>query len=653
MSVLRLADILGIPVGTPPAVQTFTVANDTEGTLNLTFKQADVLSLLNGGVTVRLEVSDGAGGWKPVQEGSNGAGLLDLLGLLGSSTTAKVEGLAAGQYRLTMDINPSLLAVLSGASAVVSVTNESQVDFTATGGVVEGNVITDNGVSGIPDSTGTGADATVNTVNGEAVNADPAVGTVVTGLYGALTIFADGSYTYTSNGNPADIGKLDAFVYQLTTPAGGTATATLYVRTDSTDSTVVWDPANPTAPGTGELLATDDIDTAQVDLVLQVINSPSTATNYTGPGIGGTVTEHFGQTVTVEAGMTAELFVNRTGSSATTTIVLQKFNGTTWVNEPGQSTTDATHTFTLGAGDYRLSSSTAKVLVGTAVSVVQTLATHTGVEITGPTIAVTGNVLAAGDHSVADSQGSSLTVLSVLVDGAYVVPGQIGTVVQGDFGTLTIQGNGDYSYKPTEGGASTNIGQVDSFSYQLTTPSGQMDTATLYIRIDSPGSGLVWDDANPGNPGTDSPGFAAASVVDDSSQAKLTEVADGTDPIATHDTGFVAVHEADGSDTQVWEGGDASINLHLLIGNASNVESIDLNDFSAVDLTVSLEDLVALTSTGTDRLFIQGDDEDSVQLTGNWTVGSTQLENGQEYVVYTSQEDETHQLWVQSGINVV
>ena len=91
----------------------------------------------------------------------------------------------------------------------------------------------------------------------------------------------------------------------------------------------------------------------------------------------------------------------------------------------------------------------------------------------------------------------------------------------------------------------------------------------------------------------------------------------------------------------------------MLIGNASNVESIDLNDFSAVDLTVSLEDLVALTSTGTDRLFIQGDDEDSVQLTGNWTVGSTQLENGQEYVVYTSQEDETHQLWVQSGINVV
>jgi len=34
-------------------------------------------------------------------------------------------------------------------------------------------------------------------------------------------------------------------------------------------------------------------------------------------------------------------------------------------------------------------------------------------------------------------------------------------------------------------------------------------------------------------------------------------------------------------------------------------------------------------------------------------VGSTQLENGQEYVVYTSQEDETHQLWVQSGVNVV
>jgi hypothetical protein len=103
----------------------------------------------------------------------------------------------------------------------------------------------------------------------------------------------------------------------------------------------------------------------------------------------------------------------------------------------------------------------------------------------------------------------------------------------------------------------------------------------------------------------------------------------------------------------LWEGGDAAINLTDLIGTVSGVHSIDLNDVSAVDLTLSLEDLVSITGPESDRLMIQGDDQDSVHLTGDWSAGATQVENGLEYVIYTSAEDETHQLWVQSGISVV
>lgn len=99
--------------------------------------------------------------------------------------------------------------------------------------------------------------------------------------------------------------------------------------------------------------------------------------------------------------------------------------------------------------------------------------------------------------------------------------------------------------------------------------------------------------------------------------------------------------------------GDAAINLTDLIGKVSDVQSIDLNDISAVDLTLSLEDLVSITGPESDRLMIQGDDQDSVHLTGDWTGGVTQVENGLEYVIYTSAEDQAHQLWVQSGINVV
>ena len=263
-----------------------------------------------------------------------------------------------------------------------------------------------------------------------------------------------------------------------------------------------------------------------------------------------------------------------------------------------------------------------------------------------------------GDHSAADSLGSTLTVLSVLIGGTYVIPGQTGAVVHGQYGTLTLHADGDYSYTPNANLLAADIGKVDSFTYKLTTPGGQEDTATLYVRLDSPDVDLVWDDAHPGNPGTEALGFAAASFEQasfegDSSHATITEGANGDDHIAIHDTEFAVVDGGDGFDTLAWDGGDATINLSLLVGKVSDIESIDLNDFSAVNLTLSLEDLVAVTAPETDRLFIQGDEQDSVQLTGNWSVGSTQLENGQEYVVYTSQEDETHQLWVQSGVNVV
>ncbi|MGO2489706.1 MAG: BapA/Bap/LapF family large adhesin [Pseudomonas taetrolens] len=634
------------------------MTGDNTGTLNLSFGEGELVSLLGGGFTATLEVSDGAGGWTPVDVGGVSGGLLDLLGLFGSSSSAEVDGLAAGQYRFTLAMDPAVVAVGASATAQLSVDNESLVDFDTTGGDVSGNVITDNGVTGLPDSPGTGADATVQTVNGEPVDSDPAVGTVVQGLYGELTIFANGDYSYSANGDPANIGKVDTFAYQLTTPAGGTASANLYVHIDSTDSTVIWDPADPSAPGVIELVATDDIATAQIAIDNVVETESVTALSYSPPVVGSRTAN--GEAVLIDADSTAELVVSRSfagiGVLPTTTIVLQHLENGVWTNVAGQSTTNATHTFTgLMAGEsYRVSSTTGALISAGTITVAQTLnTTHLDQFVTGAATAATGNVLLAGDHSVADSLGSSLTVLSVLVNGVYVMPGQVGSVVQGLYGTLTLHADGNYSYTTTPGLALADVGKVDSFTYKLTTPSGQEDTATLYVRVDSPDRDLVWDDANPGDPATEAPGFAAASIAEDSSQATITEGTDGADQIAIHDTEFAAVDGGAGFDTLLWNGGDATVDLSLLVGKVSDIESIDLNDFSAVDLTVSLEDLLAVTAPETDRLFIEGDEQDSVHLTGNWSVGTTQLENGQEYVVYTSQEDETHQLWVQSGINVV
>ncbi|MCU7222126.1 BapA/Bap/LapF family large adhesin [Pseudomonas brassicacearum] len=664
MNVFTLLGVGGIQLGVPELSQEFTVADESTGTLNLSFGSGDLASVLGSGFTAVLEVSDGAGGWIPVDQGSVGGGLLDLLGLFGSgNTSAKIEGLAAGEYRFTLSMDPALVAVGASATAQLSVDNASLVDFTATGGEVSGNVITDDGFAGVPDSPGAAGDATVTAVNDVEIGDDPAVGTVVHGLYGDLTIFANGDYSYTPNGDVANIGKVDTFEYRLETAAGGTASATLYVRIDGSDSTVTWSPDDPSAEGVVEVVATDDIGTAMIDRDNLVETESLTALQYSTPLLIGTG-RGTGAEIVVEADTTADLTVSvqfsGVGLFPTTTLTLEVFNGTSWVST-GQTTTSSNFTFTgLEAGTYRVTGATGAVSLAGTITVSQTLTTTYANEfVTGEAIAATGNVLAQSAHSPADSLGSTLAVLSVLVDGVYVIPGQTGAVVQGQYGTLTLHANGDYVYTPTPGLALADLGNVDSFSYKITAPGGQEDTATLYVRLDSPDLDFVWDDDNPGDPATEAPGFAAASPLDEASHATIeggtegTASAEGADQTTAHDTGFVSVDGAAGPDTLLWEGDDATINLSLLVGNVSDIESIDLNDFSAVELTVSLEDLVAVTAPETDRLFIQGDEQDSVHLTGDWSMVSTQLENGQEYVVYVSQEDETHQLWVQSGINVV
>ena len=80
---------------------------------------------------------------------------------------------------------------------------------------------------------------------------------------------------------------------------------------------------------------------------------------------------------------------------------------------------------------------------------------------------------------------------------------------------------------------------------------------------------------------------------------------------------------------------------------------IDLNDTSAVDLTVSLADLVSITDSDAGTLLIRGNDQDSVHLSGDWKADGLQVAEGLTYTQYTPQEDPTHQLWVQNGIHVV
>lgn len=424
---------------------------------------------------------------------------------------------------------------------------------------------------------------------------------------------------------------------------------------------MTWNAADPSAPGVGTTVATDDLGTAQVD-INNVVGAPQTVTtlSYGVPVLGqGTGN---GASFTVAADTTAQLKVDLTvGGLLTvlpnTTLYLQKFVDGAWATQQTLTSSPASHTFSgLTEGTWRVSGLSGGLSVFGTVNIAQTVTpTYLTQFEVGAMTNATGSVF-ADSLSGADVR-SPLTVLSLLVGAAYVIPGPTGATVNGEHGSLTLFANGSYIYTPHAGLTLTEIGQVDQFTYKLTDPNGQEDTATLYVRIDTPDRDLVWDDTNPGAPATEGPALAALSVEEPAAVTDEDAATDGSgdhsDPSVVADTDFAHVASDAGTEGLLWEGSDAAINLTDLIGKVSGIDSIDLNNVSAVDLTLSLEDLVSITGPEADRLVIQGDDQDSVHLTGNWSSGVSQVENGLEYVIYTSPEDQTHQLWVQSGITVV
>lgn len=58
----------------------------------------------------------------------------------------------------------------------------------------------------------------------------------VVGVYGTLTINADGTYSYQATADMANVGKVDSFTYTVSDPVTGrTDTATLHVQVGSPD----------------------------------------------------------------------------------------------------------------------------------------------------------------------------------------------------------------------------------------------------------------------------------------------------------------------------------------------------------------------------------------------------------------------------------
>ncbi|QJQ08732.1 BapA prefix-like domain-containing protein [Pseudomonas putida] len=647
---------------------TWTVAAGTTADPTLTLTTNSVLALLNN-TSFTLQVKDASGAWVTIATGST-QGLLDLI-VLPIGLQVDIGVLQAGDYRLT--VGSGGIGLVTNVSTTLDITSTSLTQFTGTGTATSGNVITDVGTDGAVDARGPDSAAVLQVLkNGSYVSAGTS--TTVQGQYGTLVISADGSYTYTPNGSPNSVGKVDVFSYQLVHPNGLSDTANLYVRIDSPQATEVWSNTNYAAPAT-VVDAVNDVGTSHVTLANRVDTSSSTLGSLSLPVIG---TRQATYTTTVAADTTANLqvVVNSTNLLSLlngTTIELLKLNPATGQyvlvqSVPGGSLISllgggAGYTFqNQGAGTYHVRVTAGGIgLLSSITTSLNATTTHLTEFVVSGATAATGNLLSD------DNVGSALTVLSVLTAAnTYTIPGYNGVSVAGTYGTLLVHADGSYTYTLNPGLTSAVVGQHDTFTYELTHPNGTTDTATLTVNLDNAAGLTTFTSlqADTGDEAVALASLAAATDViagtdgndhlDGSQGGHITlQGGAGNDTLVVVDQNFASVEGGTGTDTLLWGGGDASIDLGNLAGRVHDIEVIDLNDTSSVALTLNLADVVAITETGTDTLIIKGDDKDSVHMTDNWTLVGNQTADGIDYNQYTAQEDPSHHLWVQNGIHVV
>ncbi|MBB4616502.1 BapA/Bap/LapF family large adhesin [Sphingomonas abaci] len=430
------------------------------------------------GYSVVVQRFDGAN-WVALPGATGNSSLLEL-GLLNGNLVAGASDLGPGTYRAFVTFDNTLGVGLLGGLSV----SGADRDFTDVGAVVpaatSGNVITDPGPDGAVDRASPQTSVRSVTIGGTTtlVGGDD---TVVVGQWGRLVIDRDGSYTYTPNADAGAIGRTDRFTYTLLDASDGeTESATLSVRIGSPDVF-------------GAPLAVHDSAVATASFANLVTTIPAAIdSSFTTPGaVLGTQTGRVTDSFTVEPNATATVTLSAVvapGLSVLPSYTISVTNAAgvevgrvQGVALTGLLGSGVTLTMTgLPSGTYSYTVTSPNTLglgYGTNVYVAETVTHLDRYVLTGAT-PVQGELLGN------DVLGSSFLGVKILSAGAYVEVGETPLTIAGAHGTLTIDETGHYSYQPSATLGYAAVDPVDSFSYQLVQPDGQVSTARLDVAVD-------------------------------------------------------------------------------------------------------------------------------------------------------------------------
>ncbi|MFV7477277.1 BapA/Bap/LapF family large adhesin [Enterobacter pseudoroggenkampii] len=511
-----------------------------------------VLSLLN---TLELVVQHYVNGaWTTVVD-TGQPQFADLLTLGATGVSLNLTGLADGNYRV-LSYNTNLLATGSYTSLDVAVKETGP--GTVTGETsLNGNVILDTDPTAGSDNApaGTTISAVTNAQGATtSVNAD---GTVIQGQYGTLTINRDGSYTYSlTDTSAAVIGRTESFTYTIT-HNGVSASAQLVLSLGA--GTVV-----------NGIVAVDDTNALTFDTSVHEINNGASSQNgftLVGINLGNTLGLNLLDDMTnpiiynVEEGttrtMTIQASVGGVALASVFDLYVYKFNNATqtfeqvrvesgWLRAPLLGGTSPQLTLNLPAGEYLFLLNTASgiaVLTGYTLSVLQD---HV-YSVASISETTTGDVL-ANDPVPAGTLVTEVNGVAVNSSGT--------TTIQGEYGTLTINSSGQYTYTLRSGVGADHISTPDTFVYTVTAPDGSKDTASLNITPTAQAMNAVND---------------VSSTIDLTSVHHTSVYSDTTVGVASWTTALFSSTQGSGSGTFVVDPNTALHNASLHFSVASGL----------------------------------------------------------------------------------
>ena len=362
---------------------------------------------------------------------------------------------------------PTLAAVVAGA-----LTDTSALD---TFGNLTGQLVGNDADSG---ETATLTYAALDATNHP-------VTTAVAGLYGSLTVNADGTYSYVANAtaiNALHVGAYaDTFTVQTTDVHGATGTATLTVNiTGANDTPVVTAVAasatDTAARDAGTVVASGNAITSDSDR--------DSATTLTVTDIKGTCDASALTVIaagTIAHGTYGDLTIHANGSYSYVA------NGAFDALHAGNNPTDV-FTFTVSDGDGGNVPTTLTFNITGAndtpvVTAVAASATDTAARDAG-------TVVASGNAITSDSDRDSATTLTVsdikgAGDASALTVIAAGTTAHGTYGDLTIHADGSYSYVANGAFDALHAGNnpTDVFTFTVSDGDGGNVPTTLTFNI--------------------------------------------------------------------------------------------------------------------------------------------------------------------------